>query len=145
MKKLEVNIETNEKEIMVGTVKWLKRELENIKFRFSNTTSQKPCIVADFFEEKEGKREKTHSGVVVYMSTADERNTGHCRYNGGVKAVYPSSNDLDHVTFFEYLSPAAYHLCDKLIDDLVLEFLKKLDEDKEDLTITVTTRPASND
>lgn len=137
MKKLEVNIETNEKEIIAGTVKWLKRELENIKFRFGSTKTKEPCIVADFFEEKEGKRKKTHSQLIAFVESSDDDSVYYIKYRANIMVVPPAHSF--RASLFNYLTPAAYNHCENLIEKLADKLIEMIEMDKEDLTITVTT------
>ncbi len=142
MKHLGVNIEVKaEDKLIAGTTEWLKKQIETSEFRFGSTRDNEPCVIMDFYKKnKEGERIKTESTIVAFIDSGTSDALFYRGYNDDCKIVYTHGYNDHTPALFNYLTKnAAYH-CDILIKKLANELLKKVESDKQNLTINVEVK-----
>lgn len=123
--------------VVVGSVEWLKDELNNMEFKFGNRDGI-PSV--DFGKRKENGKVETWFTAVVLESPDDHYMEECCKNEGGVWVTYASGQKLNEYewSMFPYLTDAAERYAEGLITKLAIELKKKVANDKGDLNIKVT-------
>jgi hypothetical protein len=138
------NIKIEKEKEIVGSVNWLKEQLENMVFRFSERKGN-PSVAYAFLHEPNMEGERMPGDWNSAVLLAESPKIKHkffevCEEYNETLVIYPSDNAAhDHGwTMFPYLTPAAQVHCKKLIHMLADELVKKVKSDKGDLKINVT-------
>lgn len=123
--------------VIAGSTEWLKNQIENSKFKFGSTKEKEPGIWWEFYEMKDGELKKTKSTCVAFVDAKLSDPFQYREYTDSVMIVHPSGDDYRNASLFPYLTPNARAYCDKLIKMLADQLIKKVDSDRQSLSIKV--------
>jgi hypothetical protein len=140
MKSLNVNVTVRDENLTPGTIKWLKRQIENGEFKFGSTRSARPCVIWDFFRaEKDGTRHFVKSEIVCILSNNLYPHVEGCReYKNTFISKAVASDERYESGIFNYLTPASERLCSAFFEELADKLIEKCENDNDVLNISVS-------
>ncbi len=138
-----INIKIENPKNFVGSVSWLKDQIENMNFRFGSRDGV-PCVDYAFITKNKETGEKVVGRwkTAVVMGDSPETSLKFydvCKEYNETYITYTSGNSThEHGwAMFPYLSPHAQTVCERLIRNLADELVRKVKTDRDDLKITV--------